>query len=288
MSSIYTLEADIKELLKTKNWMTDSLAKELGDAVSSRIKSQFENKQPPSLRLSQMGPRCPKALWHSIHTPELAEPMQHWAEAKFSIGHFWEAYGLILAKAAGHRVEGEQHELTLNGIKGHCDAIIDGALVDFKSCSSRQFSKYKSRLLEQDDPFGYLDQLDGYVLAGRENPLILMKDRGFIVAIDKQMGHMYVYEHFTRERSIIERIEEYKSVVARSNPPECTCETTPYGNSGNISLGTRASYSPYKWVCFSNLRCFLYKTGPVFFNKVVRRPDGYIREIDRYGNTIHS
>lgn len=284
MSSIYTLEADVRDLLKTKGWMTESLQKELGDAVSTRIKKQFEEYDRPTLRLSQMGPRCPKALWHSIHTPEEAEPMGHWAEAKFSIGHFWEAYALVLCKAAGHKVEGEQHEFVLDGVKGHCDAIVDGCLVDYKSCSSRQFGKFKSGTIQQDDPFGYLEQLDGYVLAGREDPILHVKDRGFIFAVDKQMGHMKIHEHHTRD-SIADRVKEYKAIVARTNPPECNCETTPFGNSGNIRLGTRASYSPFKWCCFPNkLRCFIYETGPVYLVKTVRKPD--VREVDKLGRTV--
>lgn len=266
--------------------MTDSLAKELSDAVGTRIKAQFtEDSKAPSLRLSQMGPRCPKALWHSIHTPDVAERLPEWAQCKFSLGHFWEAYALVLCKAAGHKVEGEQHEFILDGIKGHCDAIVDGCLVDFKSSSSRQFSKFKLKTVEQDDPFGYLDQLDGYVVAGREDPILSVKDRGFIVAIDKQMGHINVYEHRVRE-SIRDRISQYKDIVARTNSPVCTCETTSYGVSGNIKLGTRASYSPYKWICFPGLRCFISSTGPLYLSKVVRKPD--MIEVDKEGNIIYN
>lgn len=286
MSSIYTLEADIRELLNTKGWLTDSLAKELSDAVATRLKTQFsEDQKAPSLRLSQMGPRCPKALWLSIHSPDVAERLPNWTQCKFSIGHFWEAYALMLCKAAGHTVEGEQHELVLDGIKGHCDAIVDGALVDFKSSSSRQFNKIKSGLLEDDDPFGYLDQLDGYVVAGREDPLLTIKDRGFIVTVDKQMGHLHVHEHRVRD-SIRQRIKDYKNVVARTDPPSCTCETAPYGASGNIKLGTRASYSAYKWECFPGLRCFVSSQGPLYLSRVLRKPE--MLEVDKDGNIVYN
>ena len=285
MSSIYTLETDIRNLLTTKNWFTKSLQKELGEAVSSRIKAQYEEVKTPLLRLSKMGPQCPKALWHSIHTPELAEPLGHWVQNKFTIGNFWEAYGLILCKAAGHKVEGEQDELVLDGIKGHRDAVVDGCVLDFKSCSSRQYQKFKLKTLANDDPFGYLDQLDGYVVASMADSLVTVKDRGFFFAIDKQMGHMNVYEHIVRTGSIIERIKEYKSVVERNDPPQCTCETTSFGASGNIKLDIRASYSPFKWTCFPNLRCFLYEAGPIYLTKIMRKPD--VREVDKFGNIIN-
>lgn len=286
MSSIYTLIPDIQELLKTKGWMTKALAKELGDAVASKIEKQFEKDQAPSLRLSGMGTRCPCALWHSIHTPEEAEALPPWAQNKFALGHFQEAYGIILCKAAGHDVRGEQHECELDGIKGHIDAIVDGCIVDFKSCSGRQYLKYKtgSIRLENSDSFGFLFQLDGYVSGNRDNDLVEVKDKGYIFAMHKELGHVCLYEHDVRRASIRERIAEYKSVVARNTPPPCSCATTPFGNSGNIELGTRASYEAYKWCCFPELRCFLYSDGPVYLVKTVRKPD--VREVDRYGNYI--
>lgn len=288
MKSIYTLATDVEELLKTKGWMSDNLEKEFGASVGSSVYTQFSTQSTPSLRLSRMGATCHKALWHSIHTPELAEPVQPWAQAKFSFGHFWEAYAIMLSKAAGHEVSHEQHECELLGVKGHIDAIVDGCLVDYKSCSSRQFQKYKANQLEGDDPFGYLEQLDGYVVACREQDFLNVKDRGYIIAVHRDLGHMHVYEHRIREASIRQRIAEYKGISERRNPPQCTCEVTSDGITGNIKLGTRASYSAYKWTCFPNLRCFINKRGqPVFYSKVIGRPYDAVREIDRYGNTIH-
>jgi len=291
MASIYTLETDIRELLKTKNWLTPSLQKELSEGVGNRIKAQFEEQKKPSLRLSKMGDTCPKALWHSIHTPELAEDLPPWAHNKFSVGHFWEAYLLVQCKAAGHRVEGEQDELQLNGVQGHRDAVIDGCVVDIKSASTRQFAKFRNRTLEKDDPFGYLDQLDGYIVASLHDPLVLVKDRGYFLAIDKQMGHPCVYEHIARTDHVINRVSTYKRIVGQSDPPDCTCETTPIGAGGNIKLGVRASYSAFKWTCFPQLRCFLYAEGPVYFSHVATIPRntyGNIREINKDGYIIHN
>jgi hypothetical protein len=287
LTSIYTLITDVRDLLKTKGWLTETLAKELGDVTARSITKQFSKDQAaPSLRLSGMGPRCPKALWHSIHTPGEAEPLPDWAQAKFSLGHFQEAYGITLAKAAGHRVEGEQHECSLDDVKGHVDAIVDGCVVDFKSCSGRQFIKYKSGSVAQDDSFGFLDQLDGYVTACGQDDLVHVKDRGFIFAMHKELGHVWLYEHRTRPASIRERIAQYHSVVERKHPPECTCKTVQHGSSGNIALDTRASYEAYKWCCRPNLRCFLYANGPAYLTRVIRLPD--VPEVDRYGKILHS
>lgn len=267
--------------------MTEALAKELGDGVSKKIREQFEKEQTPSLRLSGMGSRCPCALWHSIHTPGEAEALPPWAHNKFSLGHFQEVYGIILCKAAGHEVVGEQHECELDGIKGHLDAIVDGCVLDFKSCSGRQYLKYKTRTvgLEGVDTFGFLSQLDGYVSASCNNDLVTVKDKGYIFALHKELGHVCLYEHNVRTSSIKQRIAEYKSVVARDTPPDCTCETTSFGSSGNIALGTRASYEAFKWCCWPKLRCFLYSDGPAYLTKVVRKPD--VPEVDRYGKIIY-
>lgn len=283
---IETLVPDIYKLVQRKDgWFTDDIAREYSHNLSLRLQENLGATQRAArLRLSQMGPRCPKALWHSVHTPHLAEPLPPWAEIKYSYGHMVEALAIALAKAAGHTVTGEQDELVLDGIVGHRDCVIDGCVVDVKSSSSRGFIRFKDGSLAQNDTFGYLDQLDGYVVASNLDPLVTVKDRGYILAVDKQLGHMVLYEHIIRERSIRERINYYKEIVGSSKPPACECRTIPQGRSGNISLDTKASYSPYKHCCFPFLRTFLYSDGPVYLTKVVRVPD--VKEITRFEKQV--
>jgi hypothetical protein len=231
-----------------------------------------------------MGPKCPKALWYSYHKPELAEALPPWAEFKYLYGHIIEDLVIQLAKATGHTVEGEQDELCVDDVIGHRDCVIDGCIVDVKSSSTRSFEKFKDGSLVTSDSFGYLDQLDGYLVGSLNDPLVTVKDRGYILAIDKQLGHMVLYEHFLREDAIRERIKYYKQIVGRSSPPPCECGTERDGQSGNIKLTMQASYNPYKYSCFPDLRTFLYAKGPVYLTKVVRKPD--VPEIDRYGKLI--
>jgi hypothetical protein len=287
---IKTLIPDIYRTISNKDgWFTEELATNLGQDISITLRAQLGEDRPASrLRLSQMGPRCPRALWYSVHQPELAEPLQAYAEIKFSFGHILEALAITLAKASGHEVTGEQDELVLDGVKGHRDCVIDGCIVDVKSASSRSFQKFKDKSLGQNDPFGYLDQLDGYVVASLDDPLVRVKDRGYLLAIDKQLGHMVLYEHIVRPDSIRARIQDYKRIVESSSPPPCECGTTPDGQSGNIKLDTRASYSNYKYACFPNLRTFLYADGPRYLTKVVRRPAEHIVEVDKHGHIVHS
>lgn len=292
MPDISTLVPDIYRMISNKNgWFTDEIASSLGREISTRLQVQLgERFSRPTLRLSQMGPRCPKALWHSIHTPEQAEPLPPYAEIKYSFGHTIEALALALAKAAGHSVTGEQDELRVDDITGHRDCVIDGCIVDVKSASSFSFKKFKDGSIRQDDPFGYLDQLDGYLVGSSDDPLVTVKDRGYLLAIDKQLGHMCIYEHRLRiapdgTPAIKQRIQQYKDIVRQPVAPTCNCTTVADGKSGNYRLDTRASYSPYKHICFPNLRTFLYASGPVYLSKVVRVPD--VMEITSHGHTIH-
>lgn len=288
--SIHFVVPDIYKLFGGANeWFTHGLATELSQDISLRLREQLGRNralEKPRLRLSQMGPRCPKALWSSIYTPELAEALPPWAEIKFTYGHILEAYVLTLAKAAGHDVKGEQDEVILDGIVGHRDAVIDGCVVDVKSASSRSFEKFKSGSIATQDSFGYLDQLDGYVTASFEDPLVTVKDRGYLLAIDKTLGHLCLYEHITRPDNIRERIAVSKRIVDRSTPPACECKTVKDGESGNIKLDLKASYSNYKYCCFPKLRTFLYARGPVYLTKVIRTPD--VMEIDKHGRAVYN
>jgi len=286
--NIYSLIPDIQKIVSTKGWMSPELSAEFSKEIATRLQGQFGtgNTRPASLRLSQMGPRCPRALWFSYHEPELAEPLPPWAEVKYAFGHVIEGLAIALAKASGHDVKGEQDEIRVDGIVGHRDCIIDGAVVDVKSTSTMGFKKFKEKTLAQDDPFGYLEQLDGYVVGSLEDPLVIVKDRGYLLAIDKQLGHMCLYEHRIREEHIRERIRLSKAIVQLDQPPACTCETVPDGKSGNYKLGVRASYNPYKWSCNPYIRCFLYADGPRYLTKVVRKPD--VIEVDRFGKVVYN
>lgn len=276
MKSLHSLIPDIHTAIKNKKdgWFSEELATGLGCSIGTKLRSQLGDvRSSGTLRLSKMGPQCPKALWHSIHTPELAEPLPPQAEIKYAYGHILEALVICLAKAAGHEVTGEQDHVEVDGIVGHRDCIIDGCLVDVKSASSFQFEKFKTGSIAQSDLFGYLDQLDGYLVGSSDDPLLRCKDRAYLLAIDKTLGHMVLYEHKIREEHIRRRIRTYKEIVSRPRPPDCQCATEPDGKSGNIRLDTKASYSAFKHVCFPNLRTFIYSKGPVYLTQVMRTPD---------------
>src|SRR5690606_22719500 len=145
------------------------------------------------------------------NAPETAEPFQGKTLLKFSYGHILEEYILLLAKAAGHSVEGMQDEVVLNGVRGHRDVVVDGCVVDVKSVNSRSFQKFKTGALAQDDRFGYLDQLDGYTVGSADDPLVLVKDKAYIFAVDQELGGLCLYEHNVR-KTIVNQIEKCKAI----------------------------------------------------------------------------
>ena len=266
MKSIHTLIPDIHYLVTQKDWQNKLV-------VQPKFGGQpLRSPGAGRLRLSQMGPKCPRALWYSIHHPELAEPLPPSAEIKYTFGHIMEAMVIEFAKLAEHTVEGEQDECIVDGIPGHRDCVIDGCLVDIKSQSTRAIEKLRSKTLAQDDPFGYLDQLDGYSLGSLSDPLVKVKDKAYLLGIDKTLGHMVLYEHECRHQRIQERIADAKRCVALHSPPPCECGTRVEEHSGNIALDVRASYSPYKYQCFPSLRTFLYANGPRYLVKVNKLP----------------
>ncbi len=274
MPNINTLIKDIYSLLEQRGgWFTDELAAQFSSKTVLALQENFVKSPKGTLRLSGMGNKCDREVWYSVHKPELAEPIQPWAMNKFCYGHILEAWAITLAKAAGHQVEGEQDELWVDGICGHRDCVIDGCIVDVKSVTTFGLEDLKTKAIATNDMFGRLFQLDGYLVASTDDNLVTVKDRGYLLGIDKTLGHMVLYEHVKREAAIRERIQRYKEIAGQSSPPACTCGTEPEGRSGNIRLATRASYNPFKHQCFPGLRTFLYSKGPVYLTKVERVPD---------------
>jgi hypothetical protein len=286
MKSINTLIKDVNDVLsRNDKLLADNLSEGVVGEVRPRIHAAFtERPTGATLRLSQMGARCPRSLWASIHSPSIQEPLPTHARLKYTYGHLIEALLVAMAKAAGHEVTGEGDELFVDGIRGHRDCVIDGCIVDVKSASSMGFQKFKDKSIASNDAFGYLDQLDGYLVGSLDDPLVRVKDRAYLWACDKTLGHMCLYEHRIREDHIRNRIRTFKEIVARDEPPACTCGTVADGKSGNIKLDTRASYNSYKHFCFPNLRTFLYASGPVYLTKVVRLPD--VPEVSKTGVVI--
>jgi len=284
--TIDTLVDDIYALFSNSNLEFDpervsNFGQRLSQHISNRVS---ETSKQPSLRLSNIGTECTRKLWYSINKPDTAEPLSKQTRFKFLFGDILEELLLFLAEEAGHSVEGRQTPLTINGVKGHRDAIIDGRLVDVKSASTMSFRKFETNGLRGNDPFNYLDQLGSYLVASVDDPCLKEKDVGSFLVVDKTLGNICLDTYPKPDIDYHKKIDELREMLAKPEPPPQRYLPVPDGKSGNMKLGTQCSYCAFKHECFANLRTFLYSSGPVFLTHVERLPK--VTEVDKDGNVI--
>jgi hypothetical protein len=270
VSDIYALlDEDTNHEPSEENldWIAGSVKELLRRRLSSRERAAA------TLRFSSLG-RPARQLWYAEHAADKAERLLPKTHFKFLYGDLIELLLLFLAKEAGHEVTHEQAEVEVDGVKGHCDAVIDGVTVDVKSASSYSFNKFVSGAFVENDPFGYIGQISGYRAA-------LGTDRaGFLVA-DKVHGDVAFCEvspAVLAANKPAPRIKHLRSVLeSEVEPPRCYPDK-PDGVSGNRVLDVGCSYCSYKFHCYRDtnggqgLQVYTYSSGPKFLTKVVREP----------------
>lgn len=295
--TIDTLIEDVREVLKeglpaniTKKRI-NQFGKDLGDLITTRLTSRGNS---PTLRMSNIGTPCVRKLHLEINTPEEREELSPETYLKFLYGDIIEEIMLFLAEAAGHTVEGRQGKQTIEGIDGHRDAIIDGTLVDVKSASSFAFKKFENGTLEQDDPFGYITQLQSYLYSSQDEDILTDKNRAAFWAVDKVLGKQTL--HFV-EKKDYDWPKAYRiriNQVDGDTIPDRAFEPVPDGYvnaktkefvaNGNMKLPMICSYCSVKHACHDGLRTFLSSQGPRYLTHVEKKPR--MVEVDREGNAI--
>lgn len=223
--------------------------------------------------MSNIGKPCERQLYYSVNTPEEAEELPPQAYLKFLYGDLVELLLLFLVEASGHTVEGTQDEQEIEGVKGHRDAVIDGTVVDVKSASTFSFNKFASGTLEDNDSFGYVDQLQSYIYAGQADDKVTDKTRGAFLVLDKTLGHLCLDVHQRKDLPYDKIYAHKKEVVNGPNVPTRGFLPVPEGKSGNEKLPTPCGYCDFKRLCHPGLRTFAYSNGPVFLTKVVKEPN---------------
>lgn len=273
--SIDTLVDDIYALLdpthdhRYDQQNLESFASSLVRHIARRLGSSSGGTR---LRLSNIGSQCRRKLWYAVHHPDKAEPLSPAARFKFLFGDILEELLLFLAKEAGHVVEGQQDELDVNGVKGHRDAVIDGRVVDCKSASTYSFKKFAANGLREDDPFGYIDQLGGYLWASQDDPLVTDKDVASFLVVDKTLGNIVLDTYPKPEVDYNQKVDDLREMLKQPSPPDRAFEDVPDGKSGNRKLCTQCSYCDFKSECWPGLRVFTYAKGPVFLTEVSKQP----------------
>lgn len=272
--SIDTLVQDIEALLvEGISEPDEALCDKYGELFKTMLKERLKREtREGTLRMSNAGKPCERQLWYEVNTPTEGEPIRAETYAKFLFGDITEILLLFLAEAAGHKVEGTQDTQEINGVIGHRDCVIDGVVIDAKSASSFSFKKFKNHTLQDDDAFGYIDQIQSYLYAAQDDPVVTEKNKAGFLVIDKTLGHICLdmYEKNGKDYSAF--MEQKKEMVNGKVLPERSFDPIPEGKSGNLKLGVNCSYCSFKEQCHPGLRTFLYSYGPVYLTRVSREP----------------
>jgi hypothetical protein len=280
MKTIDTLVEDIYNLFEPEKDIElseEELDKHL-DSFTTSIKETMKNilnekpRERRNLRLSAIG-KPARQLWYDKNDTKEVEPLASNVRIKFLYGHLLEDLLILLSRIAGHEVTELQKEVSVNGIKGHQDCMIDGVLVDCKSASGRSFEKFSNNKLHTDDPFGYIAQISAYAEGNGV-------DEAAFLVIDKQHGNICLTNvHSLEMINAKERIDYLKGVMDKNTPPDRCYSDVPDGISGNHKLAIGCLYCSHKRTCWSDanqgqgLRAFNYAKGLRFLTKVGKVPN---------------
>lgn len=274
MKQIETLVDDIYGLFDNGADIFEEAISQFGAEVSAVVQRRFAGGEyTPELRMSNLGTRCDRQLYYKVNHADKGEALPAEVKFKFLYGDILELVVLLLAREAGHTVTGCQDSLVINGVKGHRDAVIDGVTVDVKSASSFSFANFVKGLTPLTDKFGYLDQLNAYIYAGKSDPLVLDKDRGAFLVIDKTLGKIHLDIHRFNGRDYDALVTSRREMLGFRDPPPRGFFDEPEGKSGNRGLGTECSYCPFKVTCWPGLVGYAYSGGPKYLTHVEREPN---------------
>jgi hypothetical protein len=292
----YTLKEDINHVLTTGEGWTEEISEWVSNMVAESLTRQFrgrDQQRKRTLRASNLGTPCERALWYHVNSESDGEPLTASTLNKFIYGDITESYILGLCKAAGHDVAGLQDTVDVCGIRGSRDCVIDGMLFDVKSAASQSFTKFDKGTLRDNDLFGYISQLSTYLYGSQSDPLVKYKDKAGFLAFDKQHGHIAVdiYDLSEELEKKEQEVLRKQHIVNEMEPPERPkWENWVYnrkekkyellekeedwtdGAYGNRKLSPTCSYCKWKHECWDNLRGFIYSGKPRWLTKVVYEP----------------
>lgn len=261
--SVDTVVQDIYSLLDKGCEVSDADADAFGARMAELLKTRLKKRDDkPTLRFSNIG-KSDLELWFTLKGFKGEQPSPS-ARMKFLYGDVIEELLLTLTQLSGHDVKDRQKQVSIDGVKGHMDATIDGEVVDVKSASSWGFKKFQEKNLGMDS-FGYIMQISAYAQA-------VEGKRGSFIAMDKSTGELCMMG--VNEDKMIDvklRIAHLKKMLESTTPPTSTC-TIKKEENGNEYLGSPCSYCPQKGNCHPNMRVFQYSDGLKYFTKVVKPP----------------
>jgi hypothetical protein len=247
---------------------------ELGESIKTALKN-WAHPEPrnstETLRMSNIG-RPTRQLWYDLNSEESNIPISPPTFIKFLYGHILEEVVLFLVRLAGHKVDDEQRNVSVKGVKGHMDCTIDGEVVDVKTASGYAFKKFRDGTLAEQDTFGYMSQLASYEEAMGTNS-------GGFLALNKETGELALFIPEELDKPNIKtKISKVRKALKSSEPPEKCYDPIPDGVSGNMKLPRECFYCRHKYECHQDtnegngLRIFQYAKGLAYFTTVVKEP----------------
>jgi hypothetical protein len=278
--TIDTLIQDIHAVLESPHTPNEANVKKFSENIAKILVDRLStdrSKEAPRIRLSKLGTPDRKLWFEMQQGPQedtsIVQKNNPSLMIKFLYGDLIEELVLFLAREAGHTVEGEQEEITIDGVLGHRDCKIDGITTDVKSASKYGFQKFEKGTLFNDDPFGYIAQISAYSFSDNS-------PYGAFIALNKESGDLALLK--VTEVDMInprERIKRINQVLELKEPPSKKCyEPKPLGKSGNLVLNNNCTYCKFKRDCWKDannsvgIRSFNYSDGIKEFVTVVEEP----------------
>lgn len=279
MKKLDTLVEDIYDKLSV---LSDGKSLDIDDKTidafgesMKEVLSQWANPRPRdsgTLRMSNIG-KPMRQLWYDMRSEsKTTERIKPSVFIKFLYGHMLEEVLLMLIKIAGHEVTDEQKEVSVSGIKGHMDCVIDGEVIDIKTASGFAFKKFYNKTLAEDDIFGYLAQLAGYEAAMGTN-------KGGFLAMNKESGEIALYRPDSFDKpDIKKKIKTVKKLIKVDTPPELCYNPVPDGAAGNMQIARGCTWCRHKFECHADsnkgkgLRVFKYSNKYSYLTRVVKEP----------------
>jgi hypothetical protein len=279
MKKLDTLVEDIYDKLSV---LSDGNSLDIDDKTidafgesMKEVLSQWANPRPRdsgTLRMSNIG-KPMRQLWYDMRSEsKTTERIKPSVFIKFLYGHMLEEVLLMLIKIAGHEVTDEQKEVSVSGIKGHMDCVIDGEVIDIKTASGFAFKKFYNKTLAEDDIFGYLAQLAGYEAAMGTN-------KGGFLAMNKESGEIALYRPDSFDKpDIKKKIKTVKKLIKIDTPPELCYNPVPDGAAGNMQIARGCTWCRHKFECHADsnkgkgLRVFKYSNKYSYLTRVVKEP----------------
>ena len=201
--------------------LPDHLIQEFKDSCETAIKKQFSRREGSKLRMSGIGrPVCQQIL----SMQDCPKESSYNDIMRFLFGDLIEAVAMLVIKAAGIKVVGEQKPCSIvldkENIKGTLDVILDEdgteKVWDIKSASTFSFDqKFKNGYdkIKEDDPFGYIVQ--GHLYGEANN----MPFGGWIV-INKSTGEWAVVdapEEISERKRVLQQADNIVKVVKKAD-----------------------------------------------------------------------